>query len=99
MLGDKKFGEFYATACELANRRKKNPPDRRDWDHLHAHYLLKRDVFLTWDQGIICLSQELKDNFSINVIRPDQYVQGSGLYKQGRRGWRRLREKTNVLFL
>ncbi len=75
MLGDETFENFHATASELAKGRGKSPPDRRDWDHLHAHYLLKRDVFLTWDEGIICLSQELKDNFGINVIKPDEYLQ------------------------
>jgi hypothetical protein len=59
----------------LAKQRGKKPPDERDWDHLHAHYLLQRDIFLTWDDGIICLSKELKDNFGINVSKPDEYLQ------------------------
>ena len=75
MFGDKTFNDFLPTAAKLAKQRGENPPDWRDWDHLHAHYLLQRDVFLTRDGGIICLSKELKDNFGINVSRPDEYLQ------------------------
>jgi hypothetical protein len=75
MFADMEFGGFFPTAVELATQRGATPPDWRDWDHLHAHYLLQRDVFLTWDGGIICLSKELKDNFGINVSRPDEYLQ------------------------
>ena len=75
MFGDKTFDDFLSSATELAKQRGKTPPDWRDWDHLHAHYLLQRDVFLTWDDGIVCLSKELKDNFDINVSRPDEYLQ------------------------
>jgi hypothetical protein len=75
MFGDETFNDFLPTAAELSKQRGETPPDWRDWDHVHAHYLLQRDVFLTWDNGIICLSKELKDNFGINVSRPDEYLQ------------------------
>lgn len=78
MLGDEEFKSYWPTAFELAKTRvEKNqkPPNEKDWDHLHAHYLLKRDAFLTWDNGIICLTQELKDKFGINIIKPDDYLQ------------------------
>ncbi|HCK67135.1 MAG TPA: hypothetical protein DHW49_12800 [Anaerolineae bacterium] len=75
MFGDQKFGDFLSTASELAKQRGKTPPDWRDWDHVHTHYLLQRDMFLTWDDGIICLSKELKNIFDVNVIRPDEFLQ------------------------
>lgn len=74
MFGDEAFNDFLTTGVELAKKRGKTPPDWRDWDHLHAHYLLKRDIFLTWDDGIICLSKELKENFDINISSPDEYL-------------------------
>jgi len=74
MLGDKAFGQFWPIACALAEQNGKKPPDWRDWDHLHAHYLLGRDVFLTWDKGIICLSEELKARFGILVKKPEDYL-------------------------
>jgi hypothetical protein len=75
MFADPKFHGFLPTAQKLAKERGETPPDDRDWDHLDAHYLLQRDIFLTWDDGIICLSKELKDIFGINVCRPDDYLQ------------------------
>jgi len=78
MLGDDAFEDYWSTACELAKQRGKKPPDWRDWDHLHAHYLLHREVFLTWDGGITCLSEELKDQFGIVVMKPEEYLETFG---------------------
>ncbi len=75
MLGDPNFENYWLPACELAKQRGKKPPDWRDWDHLHAHYLLKREIFLTWDEGITCLSEELKSSFCIIVMKPERYLQ------------------------
>ena len=77
MLGDKSFKDFWQIALILAKQRvgRRDLPDWRDWDHLHAHYLLKRDVFLTWDKGILCLSKELRDRFGIVVMKPEEYLQ------------------------
>jgi len=75
MLGDENFEGYYLTASGLAQKRGKNPPDWRDWDHLHAHYLLNRDVFLTWDGGITCLARELKELFGIVIMKPEEYLE------------------------
>jgi len=75
MLGDDAFETFFSTAREIANQSKKKPPDWRDWDHLHAHYLLRRDIFLTWDEGITCLAETLNARFGIEVMKPEEYVQ------------------------
>jgi len=72
MLGDKAFDDSYSFACTLAQQCGEQPPDWRDWDHLHAHYLLHRDAFLTWDEGIICLREHLKDKFNIVVMKPEE---------------------------
>jgi len=74
ILGDEAFDDFWPNASDLATQRGKNPPDWRDQDHIHAHYLLKRDIFLTWDEGIICLSKELKKQFGIVVMSPEEYL-------------------------
>jgi hypothetical protein len=73
-LGTAEFEAFHAEASDLARQRRKRPPDWRDWDHLHAHWLQKRDVFLTWDEGILCLEPELRDRFGIRVMRPEDYL-------------------------
>jgi len=75
MLADEAFRSFHPTASELAKQFGEKPPDWRDWDHLHAHYLLRRDAFLTWDGGIVCLAETLKDRFGIVVMTPEQYLQ------------------------
>ena len=74
MLGDEAFNDFWPTAQALAGQRGKKLPDWRDWDHLHAHYLLHRDIFLTWDEGIICLSDDLRTRFGVVVMRPEAYL-------------------------
>jgi hypothetical protein len=74
MLGDETFENFYPTACELAKYSRKNPPDWRDWDHLHSHFLLRRGIFLTWDEGIICLAETLKNQFDISIMKPEEYL-------------------------
>ena len=77
ILGDEAFDDSHSIACTLAQQYGKEPPDWRDWDHLHAHYLLRRDVFLTWDEGIICLSKYLRDQFSVVVMKPEKYLASS----------------------
>lgn len=48
-------------------------PDWRDWDHLHAHMLQGRDVFLTWDKAILRLDPRLQP-FGIRVTTPEEYL-------------------------
>ena len=74
MLGDDAFEDYWPSACTLAKQRGKKPPDWRDWDHLHAHHLLGRQVFLTWDEGINCLWEELRDRFGVVVMKPEEYL-------------------------
>ena len=70
MLGAEGFDERLAEARALAEQRGHKPPDWRDWDHLHAHFLSHRDYFLTWDGGILCLAPELRGWFGIVVMSP-----------------------------
>ena len=49
-------------------------PDSRDFDHLHAHMLLRRDYFLTWDGAILSLASELTRRWEIRVLRPEDYL-------------------------
>jgi hypothetical protein len=55
----------------LAKRRR---PSAIDWDHVHAHFALGRDVFLTWDRGILAWADELRERFGIVVATPDEYI-------------------------
>lgn len=72
ILADDNFTEFEK---EIEQRPGKRKPDWRDLDHLHAHYLMKRDVFLTWDRGILELRQELFERFGIVVKKPEEFLE------------------------
>ena len=68
--------DFVAFEEEINERRENGErvPDWRDLDHLHAHFVQKRDVFLTRDVPILELADELRGRFGIVVMRPDQYL-------------------------
>ena len=55
-------------------RRGINPPDVRDWDHLHGHFLAGRDAFLTWDKRILDVAPDLQNELGIVVMKPDDYL-------------------------
>ena len=52
----------------------KRRPDWRDTDHLHAHMVAHRDVFLTWDRGILDLAEALRERFGLTVTEPEAIV-------------------------
>lgn len=73
--------EFAAFEEELKRRRAttgEKVPDWRDLDHVHAHFLLKRDVFLTWDGPMLRLAEELRSRFGIVVSSPEDYLESRG---------------------
>ena len=77
-LGSARFEEVRETMVDRSGATPGgpgNPPDWRDWDHLHAHYLRRRDVFLTWDGGILDRADELKGKLDIVVMRPEEYLE------------------------
>lgn len=48
-------------------------PSQEDFDHLHGHFVRGRDVFLTWDKGILRLAARLA-RMGIKVMQPEQYL-------------------------
>ena len=55
--------EFLKIAESIIEGMKKNggkPPEYLDWDHLHAHYISGRDIFVTEDSGILKIGSQLK---------------------------------------
>jgi hypothetical protein len=75
MLGS---DEFVASASAIESemtRKGMIPPDWRDWDHVHAHYLLGRDVFLTWDRKVLEAAPELTRALRVVVMTPEAYLQ------------------------
>lgn len=53
---------------------RKKLPDFRDLDHLEAHKTSKRNIFLTWDKGILHIANCLKRELGIVVMKPEDYL-------------------------
>ena len=70
--------EFLKSAESIINNffkpRGETPPGYLDWDHLHAHYLSARDIFLTDDKKILKVKDQLKEELGIAVMNPDNFV-------------------------
>ena len=79
MLGDDTFVAVSQELDEALQRRGRKPPDWRDWDHLHAHYLSGRSVFLTWDKRILQIASDLRARLGIDVKSPEAWLRESGL--------------------
>lgn len=70
--------EFAETESDLLRRgilAARRRPSSDDWDHVHAHYATRRDVFLTWDRGLLAWSEPMHGRFRIVVMKPETYVQ------------------------
>lgn len=66
----------FADACYALTSKEDRESDRdwKDWDHLHAHFLSKRDVFLTWDRKLRRYGDGLKELLGIVVLEPEEYL-------------------------
>lgn len=75
-FGHKEFFDFSAEITAILEKRgiKHRLPDWRDWDHVHAHYSLKRDIFLTWDKPLLSIRDKLQAHFGIIVMTPEAYL-------------------------
>lgn len=79
--------EFLAVqneADELLCHRSHPVPDWRDWDHVHAHFLQRRDVFLTWDKRLLDVADLLDKRLSVRVMAPDDYLAQTRTIRRGR---------------
>lgn len=74
MLGSDDFVAVEQNPPTPAAGKGGNPPDWRDWDHLHAHYLSGRDVFLTWDTGMLARAEALRAKLGITVMCPEAFL-------------------------
>jgi hypothetical protein len=77
-LGDDTFVAVSQQLDELLTRRGRIPPDWRDWDHLHAHFLSGRSVFLTWDERILEVAPELLERLGVVVKSPEVWLSEGG---------------------
>ena len=81
-LGDDRFLDVADQLMDDFSRRSTNPPDWRDWDHVHGHYLAGRDVFLTWDKRILDAAPSLQSELGIVVMKPEDFLKNWGRYTE-----------------
>lgn len=74
VLGSEEAMDAFTLAMQNLEATGQATPDWRDWDHVHSHYLFKRDVFLTWDKAVLKTSADLKEFLGIFVMTPEDFV-------------------------
>ena len=76
MLGSDGFLGVSASIEKAFDRQgiKKRRPDWRDWDHLHGHFIARRDVFLTWDRPLLSISGDLDKELGVVVMKPQEFL-------------------------
>jgi hypothetical protein len=75
MLGSDIFNELQKRAdAELLRRGRATVPDWRDWDHVHAHFLRHRDIFLTWDKRLAEAVGIVAEHLPIKMMTPENYL-------------------------
>lgn len=74
MLGDQDFVDFQTRLASEWRPGARRLPDRRDFDHLHAHLAARRDIFLTWDRALLALAEVLDSQLGVLVQSPEEYL-------------------------
>ena len=55
-------------------RRGGRKPEFPDFDHVFAHYLNHRDVFLTWDKALLAAADLFHDELGVRVVKPEDFI-------------------------
>ena len=75
MLGSDTFDTVRQQAeVELRRRGRTQMPDWRDWDHLQSHFIMRRDVFLTWDKRLLEAAEVLSIHLPIIARTPEDFL-------------------------
>ena len=74
VLGSDMAIRVFDSVSQNLTHQGQSPPDWRDWDHLHGHYLSMHDVFLTWDKNILRAAPQLKARLDIVVMKPEEFI-------------------------
>lgn len=75
MLGDDAFANFEIELEKKAKLGGFKVADWRDFDHVHARFLADRDVFLTWDKGILKLAGLFQESFQVTIMKPEDFLE------------------------
>ncbi|MCY3734351.1 MAG: hypothetical protein OXG42_08725 [Chloroflexi bacterium] len=55
-------------------RRGGSEPEFADFDHVFAHYLNHRDVFLTWDKALLAAADLFRDELGVQIAKPEDFL-------------------------
>lgn len=72
-LGCTEFLKMAESIIESFKQTGENPPEYLDWDHIHAHYISGRDIFVTEDKKILKVGCQLKE-LGIRVMRFEELL-------------------------
>jgi hypothetical protein len=91
-LGDPTFVKIEAAVVAGWGTHMGKLPDARDRWHLHAHYVLSRDLFVTWDKRLLNLAAAFTARgIPIEACKPEALAAGLRLRIEQRRGHTRSR--------
>ena len=71
--GSTEFVKMAESIIEGLRKTGENPPEYLDWDHLHAHYISGRDIFVTEDKKLLKVGCQLEE-FGIRVMRFEELL-------------------------
>jgi hypothetical protein len=75
MLGSATFETLRRQAeAELQRRGRTQMPDWPDWDHLQSHFIMRRDVFMTWDKRLLEAAELLSVDLPIIARTPEGFL-------------------------
>ena len=79
--GSTEFLKMAESIIDSFRKTGENPPEYLDWDHLHAHYMSGRDIFVTEDKKILKVGCQLKA-LGIRVMKFEELlrlIQNNGI--------------------
>lgn len=72
MLGSRKFKAFEKKLrSEFPDMKE---PNQNDLDHIHAHLLNERDVFLTFEKAILNLQERIQSELEVCIQHPEEFL-------------------------
>ncbi len=74
MLVDQTVAAAEQRILSALERRGGRKPEVPDFDHVFAHYLDHRDVFLTWDKALLAAADLFRDELGVQIAKPADFL-------------------------
>lgn len=74
MLVDDTIAQSEKNISSALERRGGSKPEFADFDHVFAHYLNHRDVFLTWDKALLAAADLFRDELGVRVVKAEDFI-------------------------